>query len=53
METILLINRILSRYLWNSPTPPTRENMAVSVTHTEHSAVQIDAVDYMKNGVGS
>ncbi len=44
------VDRILSHYLWNSPTPPKREHMAASQTNAARMPVRIDAVDYMKNG---
>ena len=46
------IDNVLSRYLWNSPTPPKREDMELSVTHEKRFPIRINAVDYMKNGAG-
>ena len=46
------VDRVLSQYLWNSPIPPKRENMAASVTSANRTPIKIDAVDYMKNGAG-
>ncbi len=48
----ITVDRILSQYLWNTPTPPRKENMAAAVTLAERTSVKIDAVDYMKNGAG-
>mgnify|MGYP003092668807 FL=1 len=46
------IDNVLSRYLWNSPIPPKREDMELSVTHEKRFPIRINAVDYMKNGAG-
>lgn len=46
------IDNVLSRYLWNSPTPPKREDIELSVTHEKRFPIRINAVDYMKNGAG-
>jgi len=46
------IDNVLSRYLWNSLTPPKREDMELSVTHEKRFPIRINAVDYMKNGAG-
>ena len=46
------VDRVLSQYLWNSPIPPKRENMAASVTSANRTPIKIDAIDYMKNGAG-
>lgn len=46
------IDNVLSLYLWNSPTPPKREDMELSVTHEKRFPIRINAVDYMKNGAG-
>lgn len=46
------VDRILSHYLWNSPTPPTPEDRTVVVTDTDRDAIKIDAADYMRNGAG-
>ncbi len=47
------VDRMMSHYLWNSPSSPSRENMTASVTHAERTAVKVDAVDYMQKGAGS
>ena len=44
------IDRILSQYLWNSPIPPKREDMRISITSANRTPVKIDVTDYMKNG---
>ena len=46
------VDRILSQYLWNSPIPPKREDMGISITLANRTPVKIDATDYMKNGAG-
>ena len=46
------VDRILSQYLWNSPIPPKREDMGISITSANRTPVKIDATDYMKNGAG-
>ncbi len=46
------VDRVLSHYLWNSPTPPKYEQMAASITDSTRTAIKIDAIDYMKNGAG-
>ena len=46
------IDRILSHYLWNTSVPPRRENMQSAITNANRTSVEIDAVDYMKNGAG-
>ena len=43
------IDRILSQYLWNSPIPPKREDMGISITSANRTPVKIDATDYMQN----
>ena len=52
MVSEVTVDRVLSQYLWNSPIPPKRENMAASVTSANRTPIKIDAVDYMKNGAG-
>ena len=44
------VDRILSQYLWNSPIPPKREDMGISITSANRTPVKIDATDYMQNG---
>ncbi len=44
------IDNVLSRYLRNSPTPPKREDMGISITSANRTPVKIDATDYMQNG---
>lgn len=44
------VDRILSQYLWNSPIPPKREDVGISITSANRTPVKIDATDYMKNG---
>ena len=44
------IDRILSQYLWNSPIPPKREDMGISITSANRTPVKIDATDHMENG---
>ena len=46
------IDRILSHYLWNTSVPPRREDMQSAITNANRTSVEIDAVDYMKNGAG-
>ena len=46
------VDRILSQYLWNSPIPPKREDMGISITSANRTPVKIDATAYMKNGAG-
>lgn len=46
------VDRILSHYLWNTPTPPKREQMSASKTNADRTPVKIDASDYMQNGAG-
>ncbi len=43
------IDRILSQYLWNSPIPPKREDMRISITSANRTPVKIDVTDYMQN----
>lgn len=43
------VDRILSQYLWNSPIPPKREDMRISITSANRTPVKIDATDYMQN----
>ena len=43
-------DRILTQYLWNSPIPPKREDVGISITSANRTPVKIDATDYMKNG---
>lgn len=43
------VDRILSQYFWNSPIPPKREDMGISITSANRTPVKIDATDYMKN----
>ena len=43
------IDRILSQYLWNSPIPPKREDMGISITSANRTPVKIDVTDYMQN----
>ena len=52
MVSEVTVDRVLSRYLWNSPIPPKKENMMASITSANRTPVKIDAVDYMKNGAG-
>ena len=52
MVSEITVDRVLSRYLWNSPIPPKKENMMASITFANRTPVKIDAVDYMKNGAG-
>ena len=44
------VDRILSQYFWNSPIPPKREDMGISITSANRTPVKIDATDYMRNG---
>lgn len=47
------VDRVLSHYLWNSPTPPSCADMKSRMNRPNNSdreALKIDAVDYMKNG---
>ena len=46
------VDRILSQYFWNSPIPPKREDMGISITSANRTPVKIDATAYMKNGAG-
>ncbi|QMT36029.1 calcium-binding protein [Neisseria wadsworthii] len=49
------VDRVLSHYLWNSPTPPSCGDMKSRMNRPNNSdreALKIDAVDYMKNGGG-
>lgn len=50
MVSEVTVDRVLSRYLWNSPIPPKREDMRISITSVNRTPVKIDATDYMKNG---
>ena len=43
------VDRILSQYLWNSPIPPKREDMRISITSANRTPVKIDVTDYMQN----
>lgn len=43
------VGRILSHYLWNSPTPPKPEDRTAVATDADRDAVKIDAADYIKN----
>lgn len=43
------VDRILSQYLWNSPIPPKREDMGISITSANRTPVKIDVTDYMQN----
>ncbi len=43
------VDRILSQYLWNSPIPPKREDMGISITSANRTPVKNDATDYMQN----
>ena len=44
------VDRILSQYFWNSPIPPKREDMGISITSANRTPVKIDATDHMENG---
>ena len=43
------VDRILSQYLWNSPIPPKREDMGISITSANRTPVKNDVTDYMQN----
>ena len=43
------VDRILSQYLWNSPIPPKREDVGISITSANRTPVKIDVTDYMQN----
>ena len=43
------VDRILSQYLWNSPIPPKREDMGISITSVNRTPVKNDVTDYMQN----
>ena len=34
------VDRILSQYLWNSPIPPKREDMGISITSANRTPVK-------------
>ncbi|QMT36031.1 hypothetical protein [Neisseria wadsworthii] len=49
------VDRVLSHYLWNSPTSPNCADMKSRMNRPNNSdreALKIDAVDYMKNSGG-
>ena len=52
MVSEVTVDRVLSQFLWNSPIPPKREDMGISITSANRTPVKIDATDYMKNGAG-
>ena len=43
------VDRILSQYFWNSPIPPKREDMGISITSVNRTPVKNDVTDYMQN----
>ena len=50
MVSEVTVDRVLSQFLWNSPIPPKREDMGISITSANRTPVKIDATDYMRNG---
>ncbi len=50
MVSEVTVDMVLSQFLWNSPIPPKREDVGISITSANRTPVKIDVTDYMKNG---